>query len=74
MFQRVLLVATVLFAQALSSKNSTNWQQRNYNTIKAIYNTTIFPNNQAFIHEGPSAVPAGLFGENATGRITPVGE
>ena len=34
---------------------------------------TIFPNNQAFINNGPSAVPAGLFSENAKGRITPIG-
>ena len=50
-----------------------NWQQRNYNTIKAIYNTTIFPNNQAFLLHGSKAIPEGLFNANATGRITPVG-
>jgi hypothetical protein len=50
-----------------------NYQQRNYNTIKSIYNMTIFPNNQAFLQNGINAVPAGLFNENASGRITPIG-
>ena len=54
-------------------QNYTSWQQRNYNTINAIYNTTVFPNNQVFLTRGAKAVPNGLFSPNATGRITPVG-
>ena len=50
-----------------------NFQDRNLNTIEQIYNITIYPNNQGFITNGPSAVPTGLFNENATGRITPIG-
>ena len=49
------------------------WQQRNYNTIFSIYNTTIYPNNQAFLTEGVSALPSNLFSPDATGRITPIG-
>ena len=49
------------------------WQQRNYDTVFSIYNTTIYPNNQAFLTEGVSALPPNLFSPNATGRITPIG-
>ena len=50
-----------------------NFQIRNYNTIKAIYNTTIYPNNQDFIKHGISAIPEGLFNDKASGRISPIG-
>ena len=50
-----------------------NWQQRNLRTIERIYNQTIYPNNLAFIQMGAASVPSGLFNENATGRITPIG-
>ena len=69
-FTLFLLLATF---GSCHSQNVTNWQQRNYNTIKSIYNTTIYPNNEAFLKSGSSALPAGLFNENATGRITPIG-
>ncbi|MCJ1306696.1 hypothetical protein MMC25_000339 [Agyrium rufum] len=46
---------------------------RNLKTIKTIYDTTIFPNNQKFLTEGISAIPPGLFNEHATGRISPFG-
>jgi hypothetical protein len=35
---------------------------------------TVFPANVKIITEGASAVPAGLFNQNATGRVTPLGE
>ncbi|KAJ6567012.1 hypothetical protein B0H19DRAFT_1209699 [Mycena capillaripes] len=35
---------------------------------------TVFPNNVPVIASGGSAVPAGLFNQTATGRVTPVGE
>lgn len=50
-----------------------DFQQRNFDTIQKIYNTTIYPNNQAFIQKGISEIPKGLFNKNATGRIAPVG-
>jgi len=50
-----------------------DFAQRNLNTIQSIYNLTIYPNNLAIIQGGSSAVPSGLFNENATGRITPIG-
>ena len=50
-----------------------NFQDRNLNTIQKIYNTSTYPNNQAFILNGSSAIPPGLFNENASGRIAPIG-
>ena len=50
-----------------------NFQDRNLNTITKIYNTSVYPNNQAFIVNGSKALPPGLFNENASGRITPIG-
>ncbi|MCJ1243216.1 hypothetical protein MMC30_000413 [Trapelia coarctata] len=50
-----------------------DFAQRNLDTIQKIYNTTIYPNNQAFIAKGAVAIPSGLFSANASGRITPVG-
>jgi hypothetical protein len=56
---------------------SANYQQyfvaRNLQTITSIYNLTVYPNNVPIIQDGASAVPAGLFSQNATGRISPVG-
>ncbi|KAJ7913372.1 hypothetical protein B0H13DRAFT_1873924 [Mycena leptocephala] len=51
-----------------------HWYIRNKATIQKIYDLTVFPANAQIIAEGASAVPAGLFNANATGRITPVGE
>ena len=50
-----------------------SFQQRNLNTITQIYERNVYPTNLEFIQKGPSSVPAGLFNENATGRITPLG-
>ncbi|KAI4148021.1 MAG: hypothetical protein L6R39_002920 [Caloplaca ligustica] len=47
--------------------------KRNFDTISAIYNRTVYPTNLEFITNGSASVPKGLFNENATGRITPVG-
>ena len=57
----------------VNSVTAVNFQTRNYNTIKAIYNTTIYPNNQEFIKHGVSAIPKGLFNDKASGRISPIG-
>ena len=60
-------------ATAALADYGSNWQQRNYDTIRAIYNISIYPHNQGFMSEGAKAIPAGLFAENATGRIQPMG-
>ncbi|KAK5003169.1 hypothetical protein LTR60_006900 [Cryomyces antarcticus] len=49
------------------------YHARNLNTIQSIYNRTVYPTNLVFLANGSASVPAGLFNENATGRITPVG-
>ncbi|KAJ7350014.1 hypothetical protein DFH08DRAFT_672177, partial [Mycena albidolilacea] len=51
-----------------------HWTKRNFDTLQKIYDLTIFPANARIIAGGAAAVPAGLFNENATGRVTPVGE
>ncbi|KAE9362654.1 hypothetical protein N431DRAFT_499308 [Stipitochalara longipes BDJ] len=50
-----------------------NWAQRNFNTVKSIYDLTIFPNQLPILEQGAAGVPPGLFNENATGRVDPVG-
>jgi hypothetical protein len=50
-----------------------NWAQRNLDTITSIYNLTVFPNQLPILEQGAAGVPAGLFNENATGRVDPVG-
>jgi hypothetical protein len=50
-----------------------NWEQRNFDTISKIYNLTVYPNQLPILEEGAAGVPAGLFNENATGRVDPVG-
>ena len=50
-----------------------DWQQRNFNVINSIYNTTIYPHNTVFLSKGANAIPQGLFSPNVTGRVTPIG-
>lgn len=50
-----------------------DYQRRNLNTIESIYNRTVYPNSLLFSQYGSESVPGGLFNENATGRITPMG-
>ncbi|KAL1876958.1 hypothetical protein Daus18300_002565 [Diaporthe australafricana] len=54
-------------------RDALDFQQRNLDTIKNIYNLSTYPNNQAFLEHGESAVPDGIFSEDVIGRITPVG-
>ncbi|KAH0552933.1 hypothetical protein GP486_006869 [Trichoglossum hirsutum] len=49
------------------------FQQRNLNTLRSIYNLTIYPNQVPILVNGPSAVPPKLFNANAAGRVDPVG-
>ncbi|KAK4541393.1 hypothetical protein LTR36_007994 [Oleoguttula mirabilis] len=57
----------------VDSEGLPSWSQRNLNTIERIYNLNVYPNNLPIVTNGASAVPAGLFNQNATGRISPVG-
>lgn len=50
-----------------------NWEQRNFDTISKIYNLTVYPNQLPILTQGAAGVPAGLFNENAAGRVDPVG-
>ena len=63
----------ILLLSSLALGQVTDWQKRNYNTIRSIYNISIYPNSQAFFAKGADAVPDGLFAESATGRISPIG-
>ncbi|MCJ1351393.1 MAG: hypothetical protein MMC33_001377 [Icmadophila ericetorum] len=76
--QSLLIIASFIigaFCQtyALNSSSPRSFQQRNLETIQAIYNLTIYPHNQGFLSQGAAAIPGGLFSQNATGRITPIG-
>ncbi|TVY13118.1 hypothetical protein LARI1_G009464, partial [Lachnellula arida] len=42
-------------------------------SVTKIYDTVIYPNNLAFLANGSSVVPSGLFNVNASGRVDPVG-
>jgi hypothetical protein len=49
------------------------YAQRNLDTIRKIYNLTVYPNNAPIVAKGAAAVPSGLFSQHATGRVSPVG-
>ncbi|KAF2206449.1 hypothetical protein CERZMDRAFT_29069, partial [Cercospora zeae-maydis SCOH1-5] len=52
-----------------------DYAQRNLNTIRSIYNLTVYPHNVPILKEGcDKAVPPGLFSPDATGRVSPVGD
>lgn len=51
-----------------------DFAQRNLNTIRKIYDLTVYPNNYAIVKKGASEVPPGLFSPNTVGRVSPVGE
>jgi hypothetical protein len=49
------------------------YEQRNFKTVTSIYNLAIYPNQLPIFEQGAVSVPPGLFNENATGRVDPVG-
>lgn len=51
-----------------------SWKERNFKTISNIYNLTVFPNQLPIISRGGAGVPPGLFNQNVTGRVDPVGD
>lgn len=56
-----------------SKRHLPDYAQRNLDTIRRIYNLTVYPNNVPIVTQGASAVPPGLFDQEATGRVSPVG-
>lgn len=60
-------------SRAVSKRRPVSFQQRNLNTITAIYQRNVYPTSLEFIVNGSSSVPKGLFNANVSGRITPIG-
>lgn len=50
-----------------------DYAQRNLDTIRRIYNLTVYPNNIPIVNHGAEAVSPGLFNLDATGHVSPVG-
>ena len=67
------LCCFAVFVAFIGPTWSLNYEQRNLQTITAIYNRTVYPENLAFLQNGSASVPAGLFNPNATGRVSPIG-
>ncbi|KAJ7243022.1 hypothetical protein C8J57DRAFT_1192059 [Mycena rebaudengoi] len=74
MLSPLSFLTLLIFSPAVHSAPSTNWCQRNKNTIQSIYDLTIFPANVNIILGGGAAVPPGLFNTNSVGRVTPLGQ
>lgn len=53
--------------------NETDYVARNLQTVQKIYNLTVYPKNLPIQKNGSSAVPPGLFNQDATGRVSPIG-
>ncbi|KAL9611113.1 MAG: hypothetical protein Q9167_004217 [Letrouitia subvulpina] len=76
-----MLITSVTFclaALAISCAGNAQYghhgfEKRNFDTIEKIYGLTLYPQNVVLSAKGSSAVPKGLFNQNATGRITPIG-
>ncbi|KAL0571010.1 hypothetical protein V5O48_010957, partial [Marasmius crinis-equi] len=62
-----------LFSVFHSVECVSDYVTRNLKTIQSIYDLTVYPRNVPIIQQGGPAVPAGLFNQDATGRITPLG-
>ena len=58
----------------VSASHQPDWYNRNLNTVRSIYDLTVYPNNIPILMGGGKAVPQGLFAEHATGRVSPVGD
>ncbi|KAK3051286.1 hypothetical protein LTR09_007682 [Extremus antarcticus] len=63
---------TALTLRAAGSKLP-QWSTRNLHTSQNIYNLTVYPNNKPMLENGAAAVPPGLFNNEATGRVSPIG-
>lgn len=72
-FLSKFLLASIPFTSSVFSQTLPDYAQRNLATIQKIYNITVYPNNVDIVNKGASAVPEGLFNQNAVGRVSPVG-
>ncbi|KAL6414081.1 uncharacterized protein AUP68_00595 [Ilyonectria robusta] len=50
-----------------------DFEARNLATIQSVYDLAVFPNNVPIITQGTSTFPPGLFANDISGRVTPVG-
>src|SRR5271155_3874349 len=67
-------ILTCLISSTWSLHPRMNYhEQRNFRTLSKIYNLTIYPNQLPILQHGAAGVPPGLFNQNATGRVDPVG-
>ena len=74
----VSLVPCFILACLISSTRSlysgmNHYEQRNFRALSKIYNLTVYPNQLPILQHGAAGVPPGLFNQNATGRIDPIG-
>ncbi len=70
MYTWIQLVVSLFTAHVLGTPS---FVERNRKTVERIYNLTVFPNNVPIVKHGGSSVPPGLFSQQATGRISPIG-
>ena len=67
-------ILTCLISSTWSLYSGMNhYERRNFRTLSKIYNLTVYPNQLPIIQHGAAGVPPGLFNQNATGRVDPVG-
>ena len=67
-------ILTCLISSTWSLHPKRNYhERRNFRTLSEIYNLTIYPNQLPILQHGAAGVPPGLFNQNATGRVDPVG-
>ena len=67
-------ILTCLISSTWSLRPGMNdHERRNFRTLSKIYNLTIYPNQLPILQHGAAGVPPGLFNQNATGRVNPVG-
>ena len=69
----LILTCLISSTWSLHPRRMNYHEQRNFRTISKIYNLTIYPNQLPILQHGAAAVPPGLFNQNATGRVDPVG-
>ncbi|KAK7447028.1 hypothetical protein VKT23_014241 [Stygiomarasmius scandens] len=73
LFRQVALLLSLSAVTFAHNDGTTDYVQRNLHTIQSIYNLTVYPNNVPILQQGGSAVPSGLFNQDARGRVSPVG-
>ena len=68
-----ILTCLISSTWSLRPKWMNDHEWRNFRTLSKIYNLTIYPNQLPILQHGAAGVPPGLFNQNATGRVDPVG-